>query len=1110
MKLAKLYGITMVMIVLYALGCTQERPMKKVLKERTLNKTLISEEADYLYVPSVVEAPRSSAATRPHWQGDIKRVRFQFAEKELRVYEVEKDSRFEDNVTNRKPVMSIPISHLDYKCVEDSYGECTQQEKENDEITWDKKKFFKPDFKDLAMQEVNFLPIEIENLFAPCYDELSSEFIDYELDEAALNIQVEKTFKSNILCLSTLDSLSDISFSVRYHYSFARLDTMTTADYKPMEYTRRDETQFGYFTTQNIVLDVDNNDTVISEKVLLNRWNPKRKVVYYLNEAFEKPQNAKIRQATEESVKVINAALEKAGTELRLELRGHDPNVKSGDIRHNMIVMVEDPQATGIIGYGPSVANPLTGEIVHARTVMYLGTIKKYLRQSYEEIIQTKMEEELEEILGSAGTANVGGSAATGTDGRVISSDIYKVRMLEDKVQMAKVDRGAALTEAAHIHDLKKASNLKRPGKDFVNSKLSVKKLKQLTVSKENYLRPSADLRRRLEVYSRHNAYPAELFNFSAAIEGEVDEVIEKVGAKPWDLLSDEEKTLVVETLLPYVWMPTLIHELGHNLGLRHNFAGSEDGANFYTHDELEHMGVKRPFKYSSVMDYAYRTTNELRVMGKYDVAALRFAYAGQVELADGNLVSLDEYRTLPDEALKAYQFCTDEHVAVNPGCKRFDEGTNLLEIAQHLIGAYHERYHRANFRNNRRNFSLYQDTNQLAFLENTFMTLRLMYERYESIKNDFDLPGDAPEWEEIPFLAELKTATLLSAAFFIDVLKTPDIMCAVATVNQPTSLVAIVPLKDLTPFAASCFDQENLQLREPYIIVGQGGRSFNSRKDPRSNNPYADQIDIRGIWLDKLVAAKYLLTRELDNQIFDDYTENYLHMPEVRDAIISTFQGLLLDELQGPVAFDSIFGFPFEIEFAYRVADQHIIEKPLSTATRYFLGLPNGQTTFNRQILEEMATRLPNRLHEETNRELLEGFAVLRELPRNGRDANDYRELKWKSERFYALTENKLAQELFTLIEVSQKLKVLDVEKLVAAVEKIKANPNAEAKTAEETAVKEIGVDRAERFVNGELKEEEFYVDTLRGLVSLAEGRQPVRVELADLIDALGKEPGL
>jgi hypothetical protein len=88
-----------------------------------------------------------------------------------------------------------------------------------------------------------------------------------------------------------------------------------------------------------------------------------------------------------------------------------------------------------------------------------------------------------------------------------------------------------------------------------------------------------------------------------------------------------------------------ITHEIGHDLGLRHNFKGS----------------LVEPTS-SSVMDY---TDFETRIAmanhpGSYDVAAVRYLYGLDAEL--------------PSDP-----FCTDEAVGIDPDCQRFDTGADPL-----------------------------------------------------------------------------------------------------------------------------------------------------------------------------------------------------------------------------------------------------------------------------------------------------------------------------------------------------------------------------------------------------------------------------------------------
>ena len=112
-------------------------------------------------------------------------------------------------------------------------------------------------------------------------------------------------------------------------------------------------------------------------------------------------------------------------------------------------------------------------------------------------------------------------------------------------------------------------------------------------------------------------------------------------------------KGFTFEQYMDGYFQDMLSHELGHNMGLRHNFRGNLSATSNTDRGKVS----------SSIMEYLGRDFRHLSTLGKYDEMAIRYGYLGTAPTVLNG-------------------FCTDEDVpsdtnpALSAECSR-DDGTN-------------------------------------------------------------------------------------------------------------------------------------------------------------------------------------------------------------------------------------------------------------------------------------------------------------------------------------------------------------------------------------------------------------------------------------------------
>ena len=947
--------------VLAALSsCTKKIPFKDAdpdLKEQVYSKSLIDTSDEYIYSASQQNSSMSADAAFPFSAGENKRVNLKITEKSLQIYEKETDQRYASNSANDKLVLSIPIEHVDFQCAKDAYGECTNNEANDTSIPWNNRRSIRLKFDALKNAQLELLPVLDSATYGQnCYEEVTDpEVLNYKIEKDAINFQVKRNFKTNIDCLGDVNKISDATFSATYHYSLVKASTMVSKDYQTISYPEnsKDEKSFGFFSTQKLERAVDHNINEKSVKQIMNRWNPNRSNIdYYLSDEFAKPENATLKDLTYQTVGAINDGLKKSGAKFTINL--HDPAGKiPGDIRNSMIVLVEDPVASSVIGYGPQTEDPATGEIISARTIMFLGTIKSYIKETYADILDQKAALKKAAAAGTTKIQSTAKSAPQLTLGNELAQAAYFKAVLKKGFGInaaLKAKNEAAVKQAAEAKAAAESKKSETVTVDPANQVArAVRSLKDYTNRKNlDYVVDKTDPK---SIFKVKFKYLNEVKNCAftpSGTAGGIGALSQKLlskfddDAKPWHLLSESDKQRAIDIILPEIWVPTLIHEIGHNLGLRHNFAASEDKDNYFSDDELAHNQIDHKVPFSSVMDYG----NDLRtlsVMGKYDVAALKFAYSRKVDVVDkDNKVTTVEVpdtlstlaSTLPaGTAIKPYKYCTDENVGSGAGCQRFDLGSSYVEIVQNKIDSYNDAYQYRNFKNGRRSMSVMDDMSYVKRLRRYFGEIRDITETKEYLVNKYNIPDNSPIWQSEAWLADINEASKIGGQFLAKILAIPDLTCAISAKANPGQIVAMLPLAQIDDSLKNCFAvaPENITRDGKYMVVAETGKSFLSRKFNDNPSSSADQIDVRGIWPDKIAALQTLLSRRLGDPINDEYKDSYLNDGNLRAELLKMSQAIMTNDMVDTLEFRLADGSTIELQgVPYDMAETQKIPEPM------------------------------------------------------------------------------------------------------------------------------------------------------------------------------------
>lgn len=586
--------------------------------------------------------------------------------------------------------------------------------------------------------------------------------------------------------------------------------------------------KFGYFRTERDRYDRDHGETNTGRVTLINRFNiwkdtpgcvqedsptpyaacTVQPIVYFLSENFPADMKgaaqevaAEWNDAFRETVRVLkygntraladveNVFILRDNTFRKDGERVVDRGQRVGDLRYNMMVWVEEPSQAGLLGYGPSTNDPLTGETISASAFMY-GASVDYLAARARDMVDlindpTRLLEimDAEDITRDVALAHATDPDADGSTRRFVQEKVSTPRrraVQQQGLRRLKTDGSRTRTKLGVLKDTALEQRLMT---DDVLRAVGNQRAGQLTAQNVNADRMSP---RAWAMGRRHHLEQqrrTHLAKHRAETVTEFDGSIIGIA----EAFKDMNPADIKQALRVAIFKSTAEHEVGHTLGLRHNFEASSDALNYgraywdlkgATAQPLEELtvaqrdGRMREMQYSSIMDYSSRFMSDIRGIGAYDRAAIAFGYGNLVEVFEAapdepllELAYLDDilrhyrhytklpsifggingmhqrhfepYTKLVDQMAGRrdwtlwevpYRFCSDEYDGATATCATFDEGADAYEIAQGAWSLYADYFPFLSFSRDRRYF------NEWDYMDRVFgRTLRPMLTQYQN-----------------------------------------------------------------------------------------------------------------------------------------------------------------------------------------------------------------------------------------------------------------------------------------------------------------------------------------------------------------------------------------
>ncbi|MCB9846115.1 MAG: zinc-dependent metalloprotease [Phycisphaeraceae bacterium] len=505
-----------------------------------------------------------------------------------------------------------------------------------------------------------------------------------------------------------------------FHFSLSEI--RGNPSYRP----READTRVGYFTTTHLDLGKMNSEETWVRYI--NRWHlekrdpslrlspPKEPIVYYIDHATP----VRYRRWVKQGLDYWNKAFEQVGILGAIDIQYQDAETGAHmdkdpeDVRYNFIRWLANNQGTAI---GPSRVNPETGQILDADIVLTDGFIRGFYFQYHDMMPELAMENfspetlawfdshprwdprirladpaERDEMIAARlaqGPRAYGGHPATMVDATVAGDDLYDglgarhsqmngmcmashgkaMQMERLRMQLEMLDGHLAIPDDDTVLD----------GPDDIPAEVLEMIRKQLEQNPELIHQIPDEIKAKLGMGqakppAAEQQPERRRRGNRPAPEGEGGEG----GDEPTSLLDG-----IPEEFLGPMLADLVAHEVGHTLGLRHNFRASS----IQTLDEMnsEEFAGKKTWG-ASVMDYNgdnIRVANgtvqgdvSMTNIGPYDFWAIEYGYTFG-----------DPKEIVKRVAEEDLPYATDEDTwGPDPYAARWDLGKDVINYARENI----------------------------------------------------------------------------------------------------------------------------------------------------------------------------------------------------------------------------------------------------------------------------------------------------------------------------------------------------------------------------------------------------------------------------------------